>query len=285
MDDRKKRWADLNSLAQEWYELPSPGNEAKKQSMEERLFAGVLELLPQRKVDALGIFWLKDWKNFDPGKGSFAGFVNERLVWWAKTIKRQDLDKGRKQITDPDTGEKKTRWVSRNTSLNAPIGDEEEAGELEEMIPDPPREQERIVAGMLLLALALKLQNQLSSTKGEQKRYFPLFFTDGVTHLIQETGSFDLNAREEKEIFSSIRLPFLDFFTMRECRSLAALSQTRMKPYGALVEKRPMKETDLPLPNDVFMAYLKKIEQYPVSASAVSQQRKAYKRFGKSLEL
>lgn len=285
MDDRKKRWADLNSLAQEWYELPAPGNEAKKQSMEERLFAGVLELLPQRKVDALGIFWLKDWKNFDPGKGSFAGFVNERLVWWAKTIKHQDLDKRRKQITDPDTGEKKTRWVSRNTSLNAPIGDEEETGELEEMISDPTHERERVMAGMLLLALALKLQHQLSSAKGEQKRYFPLFFTDGVTHLIQEAGSFDLNAREEKEILSSIRLPFLDFFTSRECRSLAALAQVRMKPYGELVEKRPMKETNLPLPDDVFMAYLKKIEQYPVSASAISQQRKAYKRFGKSLEL
>lgn len=286
MRNREARWAELDELAEEWYHLP-PGNEAVRQRKEEQLFAGALELLPPRLADALGRFWLKDWRRFDPKKGTFSGYVYRRLNFRREDIRREDLDLKRQELADPETGKVKKRHVRRNTSLNTPIGTQKE-GEgavLADALPDPVKVHDRVAAGVLLLALALKLQARLSTSTAGPRRYFPLFFTDGVTCLIRDEGTFELNAREEREIFASMRLPFLDFFTQRECRTLAALAQTPVKPYGALVEKRPMEELDLPLPADVFTAYLKKVEHYSASASALSQQRKAYKKFGKSLEL
>ncbi len=286
MGNREARWAELNELADAWYHLP-PGNEAIRQRKEEQLFAGALELLPPRLTSALGRFWLEDWRRFDPKKGTFSSYVCSQLNFRREDIRREDLDLKRKELVDPETGEVKTRHVRRNTSLNTPVGTQKE-GEgavLADTLPDPVKVHDRVGAGLLLLALALKLQARLSTDTAGPKRYFPLFFTDGVTYLIQEEGTLELNAREEREIFASMRLAFLDFFTQRECRTLADLSQTPIKPYGALVKGRQMKETSLPLPDDVFTAYLKQVEQHPVSLSAVSQQRKAYKKFGKSLEL
>lgn len=284
MASRVEQWKKLDELAEQWYALPAEGNEARKQAMAERLFAGVMALVPERWLDALGSFWLKDWNKFDPGKGTFSGFVNMRLRRCAEEQGHEDRNEQRQTRIEPGAGENKTQWVNRAASLNALTGDEWES-EVGELISDPAQNLDRLTEGMLLVALVLNLRKRLLEEQGEQGRYFPLFFTGGVTDLVQHEEILGLDAGEEREIFAAMRLPFLDFFTRQECRSLAAIRKTAMKPYGELVEGRPMEETDLPLPGDVYIAYLNVVEQYKVSPAAISRQRMAYRAFGEKLGL
>lgn len=309
--DKNSSWAPLEELAREWYSLPAEGNEARRQSLEEQIFSGIVELVPKQLVDALGLFWTDDWKKFDPEKGSLQKFVSNRLNLRYKDMSREDFGKRHEgqggkgkseeakgpeaehedpEHVDPDkmgaagpaAMEKAPTWTRKDVSLNSSVGED---GDLGDLIAAPERELEQLANGMLLLALAIKLRERLTATRGERSRYFPLFFTGGVTHLVQETGLRKLAPGEESEIFEAMRLPFLDFFTQKECRNLAALSTVWMKPYGALVEGRPMDETKLPLPDDVYMAYLEKIEEYPVSRAAISLQKKAYRELGKKLTI
>lgn len=287
MADNVEAWKKLDKLAEEWYALPAEGNEAQKQALAERLFSGVVAALAKsRYLDALGSFWLKEWKNFDPRKGTFSGFVNVRLKRCAEELGHEDRNEQRRTQTDPGTGEKKTQWVDRTTSLNAPAGTEGES-EVGDLISDPAQTPDRLADGMLLVALALDLQKRLvEEGRGEQSRYFPLFFTDGVADLVQQEEISGLDKGKEREIFAAMRLPFLDFFTRQECRTIAAIRMTDLKPYGELVEGRPLdEETRLPLPNDVYIAYLDRVEDYKVSSASISHQRKAYRAFGEQLEI
>lgn len=284
MASRIKEWKELDELAKQWYTLPQEGNEAKKQALAERLFAGLAALVPEHWLGALGSFWLKDWSKFDPGKGTFSGFVNARLKRCAEELGHEDRNEQRRTRTDPGAGENKTQWIDRTTSLNAPAGTEGES-EVGDLISDPAQAPDQLTGGMLLVALALNLRKRLvEEGQGEQSRYFPLFFTDGVADLAQQEEISGLDKGEEREIFAAMRLPFLDFFTRQECRTIATMSMTDLKPYGELVEGRPLdEETCLPLPNDVYIAYLDGIEHYRVSAASISRQRKAYRDFGKKL--
>lgn len=285
MADNVEAWKKLDKLAEEWYALPAEGNEAQKQALAERLFAGVAALVPKHWLEALGSFWLKDWSKFDPGKGTFSGFVNARLKRCAEDLKHEDQNQQRQTKADPNPGENKTQWVDRTTSLNASAGTEGE-GEVGDLVSGPTQAPDRLTEGMLLVALALDLRKRLTEEgRGEQNRYFPLFFTDGVADLVQQDEISGLDEGEERKIFAAMRLPFLDFFTQQECRTIAAVRMTDLKPYGELVEGRPMDETALPLPGDVYIAYLNKVEDYKVSAAAISLQRKAYRAFRKQLDI
>ena len=72
---------------------------------------------------------------------------------------------------------------------------------------------------------------------------------------------------------------FLDFFMARECRSVHEIYVGQLKPYGVLVEGKPMHEPKQPLPNDVYLVYLDRLEHRQVKASALSNQRTAYLSF------
>lgn len=282
MADNAAAWKELDLLAEQWAALPEAGNEARRQAMAEQLFAGVIALVPASWLDSLGSFWLKEWKHFDPAKGTFSGFVNHRLKRCAQDQVHEDLDQRRLTRPNPGQGENKTQWVARAVSLNTPVTDDSDS-ELGDSLADPSADRQQLVDGMLLIALALALQTRLPAEQGEHRRYFPLFFTGGVAELVQWAELPGLGAQEERTLFAAMRLPFLDFFTRQVCRSIAAIRATPLKPYGELVDGRPMEETALPLPGDVYIAYLKTAEGYPVSPAAVSRQRKAYQSFGRKL--
>lgn len=277
-------WNVLDREAAQWCAMERQGNEERWKSWEVRLFNEIVKLLPPKLLDGLGLFWEREWPKFDADRGPLSGFVKTRLAQCVKDLGREDRNEGRVRVTDPATGEKKTVWRARAGSIHVPVGDGDRPGELGDAIPDPRslQAQEDLFAGMLLLAAAVQVHRRLPDLPGKQPRYFPLFLTGDVADQVQRGALPGADPHDEMELFSSLRLPFLDFFMLRACRTLKDLAHTPLKPYGDLVEGRQA-ETPLPLPNDVYIAYLSREEHDTVSSPAISRQHEAYRTFVREL--
>ena len=77
-----------------------------------------------------------------------------------------------------------------------------------------------------------------------------------------------------------MKLPFLDFFMEKTCRTLLEVTGTNLKDYGLMVPDRPMEKPKQPLPNDVYLWYMNTQEDAQLkSLSTITNQRKAYQAF------
>lgn len=276
-------WEQIDQLAVQWYELPEEGNEAAKKNLEEQLFFAVFQLLSspgsqQNAVaEAFGEFWLTDWKRFDPARSSMSRFLRSRLEFRVRDLNRQDNGL-RKKTAD---GEEIT---IRNSSLDdeeaftqiSGIEDLNAAAALDEILLDELACQ--------CIALILELPDRLhgKANNPEKINYYRMFFTDGVVNYIRSDPA-QLFFPHERDLFRAIRLPFLDYFLSQKCRTVPSIALSSTKPYGELVENRPMKPVEQPLPNDVYSAYMFRVEERKAGAPAISQQRQAYRAFLKEI--
>ena len=89
--------------------------------------------------------------------------------------------------------------------------------------------------------------------------------------------------RFDPALFQAAKLPFLDFFLDRVCRTVPCLASSETRPYGQLVEGRPDEPVEQPLPQDVYRSYLAREEGRRAGLSAISQQRTAYRAFLKRM--
>lgn len=278
MDKRER----LNRLGVEWYNTPDEGNEAVKAGLQNQIFLLAMELFPRQK-DALGLFFLADWTGraqdgetgeqpakarFDPSKGPLYEYMKYRLE---------------RRMTD--LWKKDNKGVSRRAPLDAPLGADGGEGAWADIIPGDADVDDRQLnfqeAVMELMLLMLRLKDNLKGQAGNSTRinYFRLFFTDGMVNVIHTDSGPALFARRERDLFQVIKVSFLDFFMSRPCRDVAAIAYAGLKPYGQMVEKRPMTPPKQPLPNDVYTTYLKQVEHRSVTESAVSRQRATYLKF------
>lgn len=283
-------WEQVDQLAVEWYELPEEGNEAVKKSLEEKIFCASLELLqsPAYKnkrrvwindacsvdvVDALGEFWLTDWQHFDPSRSPMSQYLKNRLDRRARDLNRQDNDLRKKKIDGEFVMVSNDSLDDdENYSRAANVRDQSAETAFEDIFLD-----ERAFE---CLALILELPVRLNGKRNNPDtiNYYRLFFTDGVVNYIR-SNSGKLFFTHEQELFQAMRLPFLDYFLQQICRSVPDISKSHTKPYGELVEGRPMEPTKQPLPNDVYSVYLSCVEDHQAGDSAISQQRTAYRNF------
>lgn len=90
------------------------------------------------------------------------------------------------------------------------------------------------------LSLMLDLPNKLQgkANNPEKINYYRMFFTDGVTDYVRSSGGQVFFAHEA-DLFQAAKLPFLDFFLDRVCRTVPRLASSETRPYGQLVEGRP----------------------------------------------
>ena len=130
-----------------------------------------------------------------------------------------------------------------------------------------------------LLSLILRFPERLRghAANPEKLNYYRLFFTDGVSDALRRGDLDPERIPHQRELWDVLKERFLDFYLVRRCRSAVEIQDCPLKGYGELVPGRPMEEPKRPLPNDVYVAYLKTREEKQKTESAVSNQRKAYK--------
>lgn len=257
MNDRDK----LNRLGEEWYNMPAQGNEAARQALLNEIFLLAYQLFPWQS-DAMGLLFEKDWDKYDPGKGDLYGFMSFRLKMRMKDLGRQDA--GGDSL---DT----LAEVEDSAALGDSLVGEADVDDSRLAIDDTVLE---------LMSLMLDLKSRLGSRAGNPSKinYYRLFFTDGVVDAIHCQGA-EAFARRERDLFKAVKETFLNYFMCRPCSCVEDILNTDLKPYGQMVEGRPMEPPGHPLPNDVYTTYLEQVEHYSATAPAVSQQRTAYRAF------
>ncbi|MBE5708298.1 MAG: hypothetical protein EGR51_00125 [Oscillibacter sp.] len=273
-------WEKLESMAREWC-----GTDPENASARKRLNTAISEILMElfchsEAMEALGIFWERDMGKYDPQMGSFRSFATSRLKLRKKDMEKEDF--GFRRETDGESGEKK--WV-RNASLDTPAGDDGE-GTLadQQAAPEGDGGQESLEAESTvqqLLTLILQLPERLTGQAKNPARvnYYRMFFTDGTVAALHAVGAQPYRTHE-RDLFRAMKLPFLDFFMERPCRTVPTIMETDLKRYGEIVEGRPMEHPGQPLPNDVYVTYLGNAEGLEVkSPSTITNQRTAYRAF------
>lgn len=277
-------WEQVDKLAAQWHALPEAGNEAARKSLETQLFTAIFSLVSgaggaaNKRVDALGEFWLKDWPKFDPALSPISYYVKRRLGLRSADMRDADLGMRKRKVDGEE------RRIA-NSSLDALVDGDGSDGTRPFDIPDAHGEEafgdialdER---GYECLALMLNLPARLRgrANNPEKINYYRLFFTDGAVRYIREEQGTAFFAHE-RELLDAMKLPFMDFFLVRQCRSIHSIFESPKKPYGELVEGRPMEPVAQPLPQDAYGSYLARVEGRRVGASAISQQQTAYRDF------
>lgn len=284
---KKEGKEELNRLGRAWCEA---GTE-EKQALACEIFTLAYRLFPADENESekcpgayLGEFFLHDWDKFDASCGSLYSFMESRLKMRGIDIRHRD--RGDRRVNDMEQ-EGKRKWES-TLSFDAPLAEDEEetmldqyADERAEMaVEDAVLYDERAVQ---FLNLALSLPERLTARAKNETRinYFRMFFTDKLVEILHgnhDSGPFE---EHEQELFrGAVKTEFLDYFMTRICRRVPVLRTCPVKPYGVLVEGRPMKHPGHPLPNDVYMTYLNKQEGCAIkSAGTISNQRAAYEHF------
>ncbi len=275
-------WERLEAVAIQWNALRK-GDEAVREKLNLEFSAICCKLFDSSQLEALGLLWISEISAFDPSKGSFRAFLGTRLKMRTRDIQRKDQGYYRKAEGSRPKGA--GQWM-RALSLDAPAspGEQEEGDSFKDALPaagDDAGErleaQERIGE---LIALILDLPSKLRGQANNPMRagYYRMFFTDGMSDGIARCGEKIFRGYERK-LFDAMLIPFLDFFMAKPCRTVAQIQRTPLKPYGAMVEGRPMAQPGQPLPNDVYLQYLRR-QGYPLrSASTISNQRDAYRAF------
>lgn len=286
----------LNQLGTEWGALPETGEEARRASLQSDIFLVIYTLYPDPKwADAINSLFLKDWKNFDPSKASLSKFISSRMKHRMEDARQENSMTKTRQVK----GEKvKITPISIHTSGQNPDGEYEGNGNPIE-IPDPrptsnpgePSDPDRLdETSIQLLTTMMKLMQHMednSDTKHREKlNYFRLFYTGGIVdflHPLDEKGNVmdtpDIYFDKEQEVFEVMKLRFLDFVMTKPCRTLLTIQRTEIKNYDQMVEGRPPERPPQPFLADIYYTYLTKVENHASSDSAVSNQRKTYRKF------
>lgn len=295
--DKAALRAELNRLGEAWGNTRESGDEAVRLKLQGNIFQVVCQLFSgptedklysNERDEAINMVFLSDWHNYDAKLGSLYDFFNHRIEW-----RRKEADlkaHGHRQLTDtdPETGEKKRMWKrvleqepdNRGEELegavqvawnNAPAGPE---GSPEENI-------NLDAAAYVLLSSMLNLSTLLEGQSNNpiRRRYFHMFFTDGISDYLHKNPVPDAFLRRERDLFRALELSFLDYFLSEKCRTAPAIQDTPLKPYGQMVEGKPMEEAEHPLKADVYSAYLDRMEHYHAGSSTISGQRAIYNAF------
>ena len=225
-------------------------------------------------VDAIdAIDYIKDkfeWfiKNYQPEKGLFTHYVRATL----KHRKERIRDSYEKHNPEMFSGDRLQHTVNRNADENLT---------LEDNLPNKKAvSAEKTVLGDMaasdLMGKIIYLVTHLEgrANNPERRNWFRLFFTEDITRFVQVEG---LIFSKEREIFETIKQPYLDFYMSDICRTQKKIQITPLKMYGEIVPGQDCsKEPPLPLPGDVSLTYLKQCEGKKAGVGARGNQKVFY---------
>lgn len=234
---------------------------------------------------ALGEFFIRDWRLFDPNRGALYDFMKVRLNFRATDIYHRDYAMRKRKRQDPQPGEPKTEYCKTHESLDALRGDEKELTLGDKIADEHPLpaeydvEYNERVAELIMLILLLPQELNKRENNPERLTYFRMFFTDGIVDAIHKLGVTEGYIKHERDLFEAIKVSFLDFFMRDICRTTNEIFHSKLKLHGEMVEGQLMEEPGHPLPQNVYQAYLKMNCKKTVGNSGISNQRNAYYAF------
>lgn len=276
--DSKER---LNQLGEQWFDAKKRGLKNEQMNIQSEVFLLIVQLFPKR-LNAISDFFLSNWENFSPEKGDLYSFCSMRLYFRDKDQASKDLDKRRRYMLDSET-EQRIKTAVQPLSLQQKVLDDGNT-EWQDQLTAPERDapEANVFADsklVQLLTLMLRLPQELKGRANNPQKlsYYRMFFTDSIADIAQTMDEISSLEERERDLFQVLHLPFLDFFQIQICRTVAQLRVSCSKPYGKLVPGRPMADPGHPLPNDVYCAYLEQQENIQVGNSALSNQRTAYR--------
>lgn len=142
-------------------------------------------------------------------------------------------------------------------------------------------ESENKIAGILVELLnAITHLNEHKSGKTAKKTYFKMFFTDFITEYCK---SFEIGREmksRERSIFAGMHIDFMDFYMKEQCRTFYRIQSVPLKSMKEIKGKGSGEEIKLPLPNQIYILYLKLS-----SSGNVTQMRNKYKEFCEKFEI
>lgn len=259
---------------QQWMEqLSQTEDDAVRRDLQEKVAVGLMQTLPEYDLAVLDLYFINGFRNYDPARGKFEHYTRAVLKKIREKQKR-----------------KEEKWA-QNISLNTSISEENETKwiDLQEDRSLPALE-DRLMAeetAAQLIAIILQLPQRLrgQANNPDKINYYRLFFTDGMAQAILENGE-EIYIAHERDLFKAMKLPFLDFFMAEICRSVHEIYIGQLKPYGAMIKGMPMSEPRLVhghLPYDIYLAYLKEVENRQKTDSTLSNQRAAYNKLREQL--
>ena len=202
------------------------------------------------------------YETFTPEKGSFSRYFSFLL---GKRMK--DLFRKR-----------------RLESLDAPINSaDEDSGTIGEQIADEttPAPDSRVLFEARCMentAMILNFTKLHPGRQGNEKRrcWYRIFFTENMTLIYKE---LDVHFDHERDIFTAMLIPYLDFYMSRPCRTGEQIAVTPLKPYRDVISGRSAEtgRVPVPIPGDVSVSFLRSIGEQ-ASASARSNIYPEYRR-------
>ena len=272
----------IERLAEELFAVPDCKTSAACESLRRELFLRLYEhimkaeqqmnraMAPSQKVDDLydvfyKFFEEEMWKYDPQKKEGFVTFFNARMSAREKDAYRR-------------------RQKRATLSLDAPIGEDEDTAYGDTLVDERDaigRWEEYIRISDEVLKLGTLVLGMKERKNGTRKTFFRMFFTDSITTMLKHVPDDSLAevfGRRERDLFRAMQVEFLDYYMAEVCRAVKTVIDTPLKPYGALVEGKPMdRQVKLPLPNDVFSTYMDVGENY------IAQQKTEYKAFLKDI--
>ena len=253
----------MDEAARSYVSMEETGNEAARQALYLELFELWYRLFDNTDKSALDAFE-EALRRYQPEKGAFSHYLSF-LMNRRKTDANRALKSRNIQIL----------------SMDAPMGEEDAT--LSDFIADPsaakPEERAEWDEALVeLTALVLDFSERHRGKAGNETRrnWYRLFFTEDMTFAAK---SVPLRLTHERDVFSAMKLAYLDYYMSAPCRDLASLLRTALRPYGETVPERGGEEgeTPIPIPADVCLNYLKRCEKVQAGAAARSNQMKFYK--------
>lgn len=219
-------WDQVDRLAEEWYATPAGEEHAAiKQKLLEEFLGLSCNLLSESMMEGLGDFWEQDFQRFDPALSPFSKFLLSRLKLRVRDGVREDLGLRRvkrdgETVTEGAFSLDDTGGKDADDDMTREVRDPRAEEALEELFLD-----ERAYECLsLMLDLPNKLQGKANNP--EKINYYRMFFTDGVTDYVRSSGGQVFFAHEA-DLFQAAKLPFLDFFLDRVCRTVPPPGQQR----------------------------------------------------------
>ncbi len=246
-------------------------------------------------VSILETLILERLPKFDGHGGNLSQYTNMCIGFLMKDHPYSgisDLGEGKHKIAkkysasneDDGTGSKDTgngyiKFVSLDEQISNEDGD---AASGKNLLPDnkiPDMDAELLAEETFFALIANILNMKCGGTS--QKHYNSMLFTDTIVNYIHNYDGAKRAARHEQELFKAMTIPFLDFFMENPCRTILEIKICPTAPYSHLVDDEPDTPCPLPLEAKVFLSYLERIENHPISPAAWSQNKKKYQEFMK----
>ena len=212
----------MDEAARSYVSMEETGDEAARQALYLELFELWYRLFDNTDKSALDAFE-EALRRYQPEKGAFSHYLSF-LMNRRKTDANRALKSRNIQIL----------------SMDAPMGEEDAT--LSDFIADPSAakpEGARGVgrsAGGADGARARFFERHRGKAGNETRRnWYRLFFTEDMTFAAK---SVPLRLTHERDVFSAMKLAYLDYYMSAPCRDLASLLRTALRPYGETVPER-----------------------------------------------